>query len=147
MQSTSQVTPCAQQNPVIGSMTYTSGTLMVGEIETLRFTLSETNSTYLNRKYWVEVYQRTGNTYTLKSSKSVALPSGSTSQTVTFNLQFTDTGSFYTYVKVFLSDASTLMTSREGVSPDTVYGKWKITITEMLSSERSDYDDAPNDRL
>lgn len=133
------ISPYALPNVSIGNMSYTSGTLVVGQTETLQFSITETNLVGTVRTYKVEAYQRKGSIYTLKGSKNVTIPTDSNTVSVTMNVQFTETGSFFTYIKVLPLSGTNPLTTREGTYSDTVYGKWRINV--VLPSNRSELGD------
>ena len=115
--------------PSIGTMVYTSGDLCVGSIETLEVTFTENSQTMSSRQWWIEVYQVVGNTHTRKIAKTITMPPMVTSLPYQFDLSFSSTCRFYTYVKVYSYNGGTLLTSRTGASPDIVRGEWSIRIT------------------
>lgn len=129
------ISPMSTYVPTIGTMTYTSSPLYVGDSETLNVTFSESSYSSVTRTYYTEVYAVRDGVAWLKSSKSITIPAGSTSATVSYSMSFSDVGSFYTLVKVYSSSGGSLLASRQGTYPDTIYGKWKITVA--LKSDRS----------
>lgn len=136
-----QYAPAAQPRssyvPTIGAMTYSTAPLYVGTSETLRVTFTENAHSSVVRTYYTEVYAVRNGTAWLKSSKSITIPSGSTSTTISYPISFSDVGSFYTLVKVYSYNGGTLLTSRQGTYSDTIYGKWSIRIS--FSSNRAQF--------
>lgn len=127
--------PRSSYVPTIGTMTYSSAPLYVGTSEALSVTFTESAHSSVARTYYTEVYAVRNGTAWLKSSKSITIPSGSTSTTISYPISFSDVGTFYTLVKVYSSNGGTLLTSRQGTYSDTIYGKWSIRIS--FSSDRS----------
>ncbi|MEW5952831.1 MAG: L,D-transpeptidase [Bacillota bacterium] len=124
----SQVGIASTPVPTIGPINYTTLPLVVGENENVRFTLNE-NTTGIVRSYYVEVYNiRNGVSY-LKGGKNVSMPTGVSSITVDMSLGFSSTGPVYTRVVVKSSSSGPQLTARTGAYPDTVYGKWRISVT------------------
>jgi hypothetical protein len=114
-------------NVTIGPMNYTSAPLVVGEQETLTFSLSDSGGG-THRDYRVEWYGVRGSAAYLKSAKTVTLASGQSSTAVSFLGPFTSTGSLYTLVKVYSSSDGTLLAQRQSAYTNTVYGYWTISI-------------------
>jgi hypothetical protein len=131
------VSPLSTYVPTIGTMTYTSAPLYVGASETLNVTFSESSHSSVQRTYYTEVYAVRNGVEWLKSSKSITIPAGSTSTTVSYSMSFSDTGVFYTLVKVYSSSGGSLLASRQGTYSDTIYGKWKITVA--LKTDRTKF--------
>ena len=121
--------------PTIGTMTYTSGDLIVGTSENLRIIFTERNNTSAKRQYLVKVYEKRNNTKLLKSTKTITFLPGQSQITANFNMIFYSVGSFYTYVEVYYSGGGSVLTSRTGAYPDDVNGYWKIGVS--LPTNRS----------
>ena len=114
----------------------TTSPLDVGETETLRVQFTETTRTDIQRSYWVEVYAVRDGTPWLKVSQYVYVPSGQSSAYGYFNMTFSSTGPIYTLVKVYTQYLGSLLTQRQGTSPDTVHGYWQI---DVILPEDRDY--------
>jgi hypothetical protein len=128
--STWQIGPQSTQVPTIGTMTYSLSTpLYVNDSETLRVTFTESTASSTTRTYWTEVYCIRNGASWLKATGSVTISSGSTSTTKSYSMSFSDVGPVYTLVKVYSSNGGSLLASRQGTNPDTVKGKWKITVS------------------
>jgi hypothetical protein len=121
--------------PTIGAMNYTSAPLYVGDSEKLSVVFSESSSTSTTRTYYTEVYGIRNGTAWLKATKAITIPASSTSTTVTYNIDFSDVGEFYTLVKIYSSNGGSLLASRQGAYSDTIKGKWEIDIS--LKIDRS----------
>lgn len=126
-QNTSIVMPRATvYTPEITSFSY-SGTIEVGKATTLTIKLTEGQGTAVARTYTVKTYcTRDGAEYQV-SSVSMTIPQGSTTATKSIKLTFSHAGTFTTRVEVY--SGSTLLTEREGRSPDVSHGRWKIICT------------------
>lgn len=122
-----ELTPRATQVPTIGAILY-QGSLTCGIASKLNVTYTETTASSTSRTYWTEVYGVRNGTAYLKASGSVVIPSGSTSKTQSYSIAYSNTGPVYTLVKVYASQNGTMLTSRQGASPDTVTGKWYINV-------------------
>lgn len=114
--------------PTIGTMTYSSAPLVVGNAETLKITFSENTQISSLRQWWVEVYQVVGSKSYLKSSQTITMTPGTTTSTYSFPLSFSDTCNFYTKVKVYSYQGASLLTERTGTYPDEVNGYWRVNV-------------------
>lgn len=123
--------------PTIGTMTYTSSPLYVGTTEYLKVNFTETAHSSVARTYYTKVYTVNNGVSSLKASKSITIPAGSTSVSVTYTMSFSTVGEIYTVVKVYSSSEGSLLTSRQGIYPDNVYGKWRIAVS--LSTNRNTF--------
>ena len=121
--------------PTIGAMIYKTDPLIVGESATLSITFTENSNIAAVRQWYVEIYQVIGSTYTLKKAQTIGISPGATSATLNFNLSFANPSTFYTHVKVYSAQGGTLLASRTGAYPDTVYYRWRISIA--LNSNRN----------
>ncbi len=144
------------QVPVIGTITYTTLPLNVDATENVNVVLTETSSSSVARTYWVELCGIRWRQSFVKASKYVTIPAGSTSTTASFSVSYTNSGMVYTQVKVYSTYGGTLLTSRIGGSPDTVYKDYSYLNTEnavktyvesVLGSGKWEYSTAGNVNL
>lgn len=112
--------------PTITSFSY-SGTIEVGKPTTLTIKLTEQAGTSTARSYTVKTYcTRDGQEYQV-SSVNMTIPKNSTTASKKVTLTFSHAGEFTTRVAVY--SGNTLLTTREGRSPDVSHGRWKIVCT------------------
>lgn len=123
--------------PTIGTMTYTSSPLYVGTNESLKVNFTESAHSSVERTYYTKVYTVNDGVSSLKASKSITIPAGSTSVSATYTMSFSTVGEIYTIVKVYSSNGGSLLASRQGIYSDNVYGKWRIAIS--FSSNRNTF--------
>ena len=123
------ISPMSTQVPTIGTMTYTTAPLKVGDSENLNVTYSESSSTSTTRTYWTQVYCIRNGTAYLKASKTITISAGYSSTTASYPMTFSSQGPVYTLVKVYSYQGGSLLNSRQGANPDTVTGKWKISVS------------------
>lgn len=112
----------------VSNISFTSGQLVVGDTETVQFTLSRYGSPGSSRTVSVEVYQLRNGVKLLKSSKSVTIPTGSSSATFTSNISLNSTGNIQIIVEVYGTQGGAMVGSGTSTSTYPVYGRWRIRV-------------------
>lgn len=121
------VEPMSTAGITVSNISFTSGQLVVGDTETVQFTLSRYGSPGSSSTVWVEVYQLRNGVRLLKSSRSVTIPTGSSSATFTSNISLNSTGNMQFVIEVYGTQGGTMVGS--GTSDTcTVYGRWRIRV-------------------